>query len=69
MFVVKDNQVWFAQKSWNPQVNGSNNHGYICVNACVQLIVTLCRPVDVAKDGDVARLLQCVKEVQSLYSN
>ena len=37
IFVMKDSQVWVAQKVWNPQVNGSNSHGYICVNACVKL--------------------------------
>jgi len=24
-----------AQKVWNPQVHGSNNCGYLCVDACM----------------------------------
>ena len=28
--VMKDSQVWVAQKVWNPQTTGSNNHDYLC---------------------------------------
>ena len=34
---ASDSQVWVAQKVQNPQVNGSNNHFYLCASACVKL--------------------------------
>jgi len=36
---ICDENVWVAvaQKVWNPQANGSHNHGYLCVNTCVKL--------------------------------
>jgi len=37
IFVMKDSQVWVTQRVWNPQVDGSNNRGYLCVNAWIKL--------------------------------
>jgi len=70
IFVMKDSQVWIAQKVWNPQVHYSNNRGYHCVIACVKLEI-VCNFMQTCEccKSMVTWLLQCVKEVQSPYSN